>query len=135
MTQLFKRSAKITCIMRLTFQLLSNCRHAQTHTLYTTVSFCKLCNILFFYSLTGAELIMELAPVLKQFVSKHFPLPSTQEKNGEMLREDSSMKTYFEKMPSPCYVSQRRGQIDRQGVAAIVSQQIVKILFFSNLFL
>ena len=77
-----------------------------------------------FYTLTGAELIMELAPVLKQFVSKHFPLPSTQEKNGEMLREDSSMKTYFEKMPSPCYVSQRRGQIDRQGVAAIVSQQI-----------
>ena len=70
---------------------------------------------------------MELAPVLKQFVSKHFPLPSTQEKNGEILREDSegspsSMKTYFEKMPSPCYVSQRRGQIDRQGVAAIVSQ-------------
>ena len=74
MTQLIKGSAKITCIMRLTFQLLSNCRHAQTHTLYTTVSFCKLCNILFFYSLTGAELIMELAPVLKQFVSKHFPL-------------------------------------------------------------
>ena len=77
---------------------------------------------------------MELAPVLKQFVSKHFPLPSTQEKNGEILREDSegspsSMKTYFEKMPSPCYVSQRRGQIDRQGVAAIVSQQIEKILF------
>jgi hypothetical protein len=78
---------------------------------------------------------MELAPDLKQFVSTHCPLPSTQEKNGEMLREDSSMKTYFEKMPSPCYVSQRRGQIDRQGVAAIVSQQIVKILFFSNLFL
>ena len=129
MTQLIKGSAKITCIMRLTFQLLSNCRHAQTHTLYTTVSFCKLCNILFFYSLTGAELIMELAPVLKQFVSKHFPLPSIQEKNGEILREDSegspsSMKTYFGKMPSPCYVSQRRGQIDRQGVAAIVSQQI-----------
>ena len=77
---------------------------------------------------------MELAPVLKQFVSKHFPLPSTQEKYGEMLREDSegspsSMKTYFGKMPSPCYVSQRRGQIDRQGVAAIVSQQIEKILF------
>ena len=80
---------------------------------------------------------MELAPVLKQFVSKHFPLPSTQEKNGEILREDSegspsSMKTYFEKMPSPCYVSQRRGQIDRQGVAAIVSQQIEKIFFFSE---
>ena len=79
---------------------------------------------------------MELAPVLKQFVSKHFPLPSTQEKNGEMLREDSegshtSMKTYFEKMPSPCYVSQRRGQIDRQGVAAIVSQQIEKIFFLT----
>ena len=78
---------------------------------------------------------MELAPVLKQFVSKHFPLPSTQEKYGEMLREDSegspsSMKTYFGKMPSPCYVSQRRGQIDRQGVAAIVSQQIEKILIF-----
>ena len=79
---------------------------------------------------------MELAPVLKQFVSKHFPLPSTQQKNGEMLRQDSegshtSMKTYFEKMPSPCYVSQRRGQIDRQGVAAIVSQQIEKIFFLN----
>ena len=82
-----------------------------------------------FFPLTGAELIIHLAHVLKQFISKHFPLPSTQEKNGEMFREDSesspsSMKTYFEKMPSPCYVSQRRGQIDRQGVAAIVSQQI-----------
>ena len=37
--------------------------------------------------------------------------------------EDSlySTKTYFAKMPSPCFVSQRRQDIDRQDLPAIGS--------------
>ena len=65
----------------------------------------------------GVELVMEIAPVLKQFSKKHFPTAKEQDSQGSL----SSIMTYYEKMPSPCFVSQSRQDIDRQGVAAIGS--------------
>ena len=62
---------------------------------------------------------MEFVPVLREIAKKHFPDRTEQDSESS---SSAMMKTYFEKMPSPCYMSQRRGQIDRQGVAAIVSQ-------------
>ena len=36
-----------------------------------------------------------------------------------------SLKTYFEKMPTPCFVSNRRQEIDRQGITGITLGNIL----------
>ena len=64
-------------------------------------------------SFLGAEIVFDHVPLLRSFF---------QEANDDhMVASESKVQQYFEKMPDPCSISNRRGEIDRQGAGAIVS--------------
>jgi len=77
----------------------------------------------------GADLILDYAPLLRPFVHRNFPqlgIPEgssmyqlvpdvSKERNDDV---GAQLTTYYKKMPSPCLLSKRVGDIDRQAVVS-----------------
>ena len=53
-----------------------------------------------------------MAPALMQFIKPHQNLSPIERESEDLTL---SIKNYFEKMPTPCYLSQSHQQIDRQA--------------------
>ena len=76
----------------------------------------------------GADLILDYAPMLRPFVHRHFPQLGISEGSSmyqlvpdvSKERNDvgAQLTTYYKKMPSPCLLSKRVGDIDRQAVVS-----------------
>ena len=79
----------------------------------------------------GADLILDYAPMLRPFVHRNFPsLGIAAESSSSMYQlvpdvskernddVDAVLTTYYKKMPSPCLLSKRTGDIDRQAVVS-----------------
>ena len=59
-------------------------------------------------------MLLDYLPALKQFVSKLKIVNGVLEARSEDLSTASTSQSYSQ-MPTPCYVSSRRQQIDRQA--------------------
>ena len=65
----------------------------------------------------SAELTMGFAPVMKKSSENLIPTPIEQDSQGS----SSLLTPYFQKMPTPCFVSQRRQENDKPGATTIGS--------------